>query len=138
MGFNYIIFTSKLSPSDEQKQDVFERKVLRRIYSPIQDGDTWRSRYNFELCALCKEPKLTTAIRIARLRWAGHMQCMEDEQTPKRFLYAKTSGRRNVGRPRSRWLDEANTDVRRMRIRMRWRRALGRRMEEAPDGIQDS
>jgi hypothetical protein len=30
------------------------------------------------------------------------------------FLYAKTSGRKNVGRPRSRWLDEVNTDSRRM------------------------
>jgi hypothetical protein len=30
------------------------------------------------------------------------------------FLYAKTSGRKNVGRLRSRWLDEVNTDSRRM------------------------
>jgi hypothetical protein len=36
---------------------------------------------------------------------------MENEQMPKRLLYAKTSGRRNVGRPGSRWLDEVNTDA---------------------------
>jgi hypothetical protein len=100
---------------------VFERKVQRRIYGPIQDGDVWRSRYNSELYALYKEPNPTTAMRVARLRWAGHVQRMEDEQMPKRLLYAKTSGRRNVGRPRSRWLDDVNTDARRMGIRM-WRR----------------
>jgi hypothetical protein len=106
---------------------VFERKVLRRIYGPIQGGDIWRSRYcNFELYALYKEPKLAIATRIAGLRWAGHVQRMEDEQMPKRLPHAKTSGRRNVGRPISRWLDEVNTDVRRKGIRMWWRKALER------------
>jgi hypothetical protein len=28
-----------LSQSDEQKLEVFERKVLRRVYDPIQNGD---------------------------------------------------------------------------------------------------
>jgi hypothetical protein len=51
---------------------------------------------------------------------------MEGEQMHKRLLYAKTSGRRNVGRPQSRWLDKVNTDARRMGIRMRWTRALDR------------
>jgi hypothetical protein len=51
---------------------------------------------------------------------------MEDEQMPKWPLYAKTNERRNMGRPRLRWLDEVNTDVRKMGIRMQWRKAVGR------------
>jgi hypothetical protein len=47
---------------------------------------------------------------------------MEDEPMPKRLLYAKTTGRRNVGRPRSRWQDEVNTDAR----IMWWRKTLDR------------
>jgi hypothetical protein len=78
-----------LSKSDEQKTDVFEGKVLRRIYGPKQGGDIWRSRHCSEIYALCKEPKLTRAISIGRLRWAGHVQRKEAEQMPKRLLYAK-------------------------------------------------
>jgi hypothetical protein len=51
---------------------------------------------------------------------------MKTEQMPNLLLHAKTSGRRNVGRPRSRWLDEVNTDAWRMGIRMWWRKALNR------------
>jgi hypothetical protein len=51
---------------------------------------------------------------------------MEDEQMPERHLHAKISWRRHVGRPRSRWLDEFNTDARRIGIRMSWRKALDR------------
>jgi (p)ppGpp synthase/HD superfamily hydrolase len=51
---------------------------------------------------------------------------MEEEQIPTRLLYAKTNGKRNVGRPRSRWLDEVNTDDRRTGIRMWLRKASDR------------
>jgi (p)ppGpp synthase/HD superfamily hydrolase len=51
---------------------------------------------------------------------------MEDEQMPERLLYAETSGRNNVERPRSRWLDKVNTDARRMGIRIWCRKALDR------------
>jgi hypothetical protein len=76
------------------KLDEFERKVLRRIYGPIQGGDIWRSRYNSGLYAWYKEPKLTTAIRIARLWWVGHVQRTEGEQKPNRLLYER---KRTVG-----------------------------------------
>jgi hypothetical protein len=57
-----------LSRTNEIALDVFERKILRRIYGPIQDKGQWRSRYNKELYDLFKEPKLSITIRIARLK----------------------------------------------------------------------
>jgi sorting nexin-29 len=38
-----------LSKADELRLGVFERKILRRIYGPICEEATWRSRYNKEL-----------------------------------------------------------------------------------------
>lgn len=52
--------------------DAFERKILRRIYGPVQEG-VWRIRYNHELYQLYKTPKLSEYVRFMRLRWAGHV-----------------------------------------------------------------
>jgi hypothetical protein len=41
---------------------VFERKILRRIYGPVCEGTTWRSRYNEELYRLYDETDLVTSI----------------------------------------------------------------------------
>jgi hypothetical protein len=62
-----------LSKADEARLGVFERKILRRMYGPLCEGATWRSRYNKELYHLYDEINLVTAIRISRLRWAGHI-----------------------------------------------------------------
>jgi hypothetical protein len=39
--------------------DVFEGKILRRIYGPVKDHDQRRCRYNKELYDLFKEPRLS-------------------------------------------------------------------------------
>ena len=62
-----------LSKADELRCGVFERKILRRIYGPICEGATWRSRYTEELYRLYDKTDLVTTIRITRLRWAGHI-----------------------------------------------------------------
>jgi hypothetical protein len=61
-----------LSKADELWLGVLDSKILRRIYGPICEGATWRSRYNEELYRLYDESDLVTSIRITRLRWAGH------------------------------------------------------------------
>jgi len=69
----YGVETGVLSKADELRLGVFERKILRRVYGPIYEGVTWRSRYNEELYHLYDETDLVTTIRITRLRWAGHI-----------------------------------------------------------------
>jgi hypothetical protein len=39
-------------------------------------------------------------IKTKRMRWAGHVA-----QMGRRLLVGKTEGKRPVGRPRSRWVD---------------------------------
>jgi hypothetical protein len=45
---------------------------------------------------------------------------MEDTGIPKMIFNTKPEGRRGVGRPKLRWLDDVETDIKTLRIK-RWR-----------------
>jgi sorting nexin-29 len=122
-----------ISKSDEGALERFERKVLRRIFGPICDNGEWRIRRNDELYSLYKDATITTEIRIGRLRWAGHIQRMADEDMPKKILNGMPGGRRRPRRPKLRWLDGVVRDARQIGIsnwrsaaldRQSWRQAL--------------
>jgi hypothetical protein len=78
-----------LSKADEMRLGVFERKILRRIYGPLCEGETWRSRYDEELYRLYDETDLVISIRITRLRWAGHIVRMQDDLPCKKITLDK-------------------------------------------------
>lgn len=44
-----------ISIQDEKKLSIFYRKILRRIFGPIKEGDIWRIRHNRELYELFRE-----------------------------------------------------------------------------------
>jgi hypothetical protein len=112
--------TRVLYKADELRLGVLERKILRRIYGPICEGITWRSRYNEELHRLYDETDLVTTIRITRLRWAGHIVRTEDDLPCKKITLDKPEGRRRVGRPNFRWMDGVMRDADRLGVR-NWR-----------------
>ncbi|KAJ4438301.1 hypothetical protein ANN_14240 [Periplaneta americana] len=65
-------------------------------------------------------------IKLRRLQWLGHVARMENNLTPKALLDALPVGRRKVGRPKLRRLDDVQADLTKVGIR-RWRtRALDR------------
>ena len=43
------------------------------------------------------------SLKSRRLRWAGHVACMEQFRNAYRVLVGKPEGKRPVGRPRRRW-----------------------------------
>jgi hypothetical protein len=53
-------------------------------------------------------------IKIRRLEWAGHIKRMEEERIPKKFLNGNFHTTRPGGRPRTRWADVVQRDVKRM------------------------
>jgi hypothetical protein len=109
-----------LNKADELRLGVFENKILRRIYGPICEGTTRRSRYNEELYRLYDETDLVTSVRITRLRWAGHITRMQDNLPCKKVTLDKPEGRRRVGRPNLRWMDGVTKDAKRLGVR-NWR-----------------
>ena len=47
---------------------------------------------------------------IDGMRWAGHVARMSEERGVYRVLVGKPEGKRPLGRPRCRWVDNVRTD----------------------------
>ena len=83
-----------LTKSDENLLRIFERKILRRIYGPVQEGDIWRIRNDGELNRSINREDIVEFIKVQRIRWLGHVKKMEvgampRKMTEKRLLYRK-------------------------------------------------
>jgi hypothetical protein len=50
-----------------------QRRILRRIYSPINGGGIWRIGHNNELYKLYNESDIVRVIKTGKLRWLGHL-----------------------------------------------------------------
>jgi hypothetical protein len=87
--------------------------VLRRIFGPKKGGVTegWRKLHNEELHNLYSSPSIIRIIKSRRLRWAGHMARMGEKRNVYRLLVGKPEGKRPLGRPRRRWIDNIKKDL---------------------------
>ena len=86
---------------------ITHRYVLRRIFGPRRDEVTgeWRRLHNEELNDLYCSPNIVLVIKWRRMRWAGHVARMGEERGVYRVLVGKPEGKRPLGRPRRRWVD---------------------------------
>ena len=98
---------------EEMKLVVFENVVLRRIFGPRRDEVTWEWRrlQNKELNDLYSSPNIVRVIKSRKMRWAGHVARMGEERGVYRVLVGKPKGRRPLGRPRRRWVDNIRMDL---------------------------
>jgi len=92
---------------------VFENMVLRRIFGPRRDEVTgeWRRLHKEEVNDLYPSTNIVRVIKSRRMRWAGHVARMGEESEVYRGLLGKPEGRRQLGRPRRRWVDNIRTDL---------------------------
>ena len=95
---------------EEHRLRLFENRVLRRIFGPKRDGVTgeWRKLHNEELNDLYSSPSIVRVIKSRRLRWAGHVACMEEGRVVHKVLVGKPEKKRSLGRSRGRWEDNIN------------------------------
>ena len=105
--------TGSLTLREERKLRVFENMVMRRIFGPLRDEVTgeWRRLHNGELNDLYSSPNIVRVIKWRRMRWAGHVARMGEERRVYRVLVGKSEGKRPVGRPRRRWVDNIRMDL---------------------------
>jgi hypothetical protein len=99
---------------EEHRLRVFENRALRRIFGPKRDEVTgeWRKMYIEGLHNLYSSPCIIRQMKSRRMRWAGHVACMEKERKTYKGLVGKPEGNRSLGRPRRGWQDGIKIDFR--------------------------
>jgi len=70
---------------DEQYLRIFERRILRKIFGPVQnEEESWRIRMNYELNKLIENADRVRFIKSGRIDWIGHVMRMDDKRTSER------------------------------------------------------
>jgi hypothetical protein len=91
--------------------------VLRRIFGPKRDEviGGWRKLQNEELHNLYSSPSISRVIK-SRMICAGHVARMGKKRNAYRILVGKPEGKRPLGRPRSRWVDNIKMNLKKHRM----------------------
>ena len=105
--------TWSLTLREERKRRVFENMVSRRIFGPRRDGVTgeWRRLHNGEVNYLYSSPNTVRVIKSRRMRWVGNVARMGEVRGVYRVLVGKPEGKRPLGKPRRRWVDNIRMDL---------------------------
>ena len=91
------------SPKLNQSPDVFKHRM--------DWLDNYTLLYPEQLSDLYASPNIVRVIKSRRMRWAGHVARMGEERGVYRVLVGKPEGRRPLGRPRHRWVDNIRMDL---------------------------
>jgi hypothetical protein len=71
----------------------------------------WRRMHNEELNDLYSSPNIVQVIKSRRMGWAGHVACVGEERGVYRVLVGKPEGKKSLGRPRHRWVNNMRMDL---------------------------
>jgi len=76
---------------EERGQQMFENRLLRRIFGPKRDEVTgeWRKPHIEELNDLYSSSSIVWVIKSRRMRWTGHVACMGESRHACRILVGK-------------------------------------------------
>jgi hypothetical protein len=85
---------------------------MRGIFGPKTDevAGEWRILHNEEVHDLYSSPSIIRIIKARKMRWAGHVARMGEKRNAYKLL-GKPEGRRSLGRPRRRWVDNIRIDL---------------------------
>jgi hypothetical protein len=89
-------------------------RALNRIFGPKRDDVTGgcRKLHNEEIHFLYSSPSIIRMIKSRRMRWAGYVARNEGEEECIEDIVGKPEGKRPLGRPRRRWVDNIKMDLR--------------------------
>jgi hypothetical protein len=92
---------------------VFENRVLRRIFGQKRDEITgdWRKLHNDEIHNLYSSPNIIRTMKSRTMIRAMHVARMGAKRNAYRMMVGKPEGKRPLGRPRHRWVDNIKMDL---------------------------
>jgi hypothetical protein len=113
MDIPTVCETWSLKLREEHRLRVFENRALRRIFGLRLDEvmEGWRKLHNKELRDLYTLPTIIRIMKSRRMRWTGHVARMGEKRNACRLLLGKPEGRRSLGRPRHRWVNNSRMDL---------------------------
>jgi hypothetical protein len=84
------------------------------VYAILRDEVTggWRKLHNEELHNLYPSPSIIRMTKSRRMRLAGHVARMGEKRNANRILVGMPEGKRPLGRPRRKWVDNIKMDLR--------------------------
>ncbi|XP_060718066.1 uncharacterized protein LOC132840435 [Tachysurus vachellii] len=118
----YGLETVSLKKRQESELEVAELKMLRFSLG-VTRLDRIRNEY---IRGTAHVGRLGDKVREARLRWFGHVQRRESEYIGRRMLDMELPGRRQRGRPKRRYMDVINEDL----------KLVGASVEDAEDRVR--
>jgi hypothetical protein len=103
--------TWPLTVREEYRLRVSENKVLRKIFAFKRERyGSWRKLHN-EFHGLYSSPNIVGVIKSSRIKWAGHVACMEEGRGVYRVLVGRPEGKRPLGITSHRWEDNIKMDL---------------------------
>jgi hypothetical protein len=102
---------------EEHTLRVFQKSVLRKIFGPKMEEDgSWRKLHNDELHSLYSSPNVFRVIKSRKMKWVGHVAHMGEGRGVYMVLVRRPEGKRPLGRPRRKWEDNIELDLREIGI----------------------
>ncbi|KAJ8914619.1 hypothetical protein NQ315_015356 [Exocentrus adspersus] len=121
----YASETWALNKTEQIRLEMWERKILRKMFGGKRTEEGWIRKTNEEINNLYGKASI------------GHIEIMTNVRIPKLLMERTIGGKRRRGRPKARWKAEVEKDLQQLQIRewkekakdrTKWRRVAHKAM----------
>jgi hypothetical protein len=106
---------------------MFERNIIRKIYGPVMENNIWRIRHDEEINTLLKGEDIVRFIKSQNKMVWGMSKEWKIKQC-QRVLKGRLYSKRRKGTPRMRWIDDVESDLKKMKVKA-WKEKLRNRKQ---------
>jgi hypothetical protein len=105
---------------------IFQRRIPRKIFGPLQERDGWRICTSLELNILIGGANMVRFVKAERFKECGHSHRVEQYRIVRRIFKWCPMGKRSRGHPRNRWWDELLNDISILDVKNRTKAVMDR------------